>query len=89
VPSADDLKNLCALYEKEIKNVTFEEFKGVYTNDYKEMRNFNMTLKDEKEADANGNVYYVYETLNLYIYDSMTETIAFLDNLPNAATETE
>lgn len=89
VPSADDLKTLCGLYEKEIKNVTFEEFKSVYTHDYKEMRNFNMTLKDEKEADANGNVYYVYETLNLYIYDSMTETIAFLDKLPNAATETE
>ena len=85
VLTSKDFKTLFELYEKEIKNISFEEFKSVYTDGYdKEIRYIDIAIKDERHDDVN---YYPYDYVNLYLYESMTETIAFVQALPNAHNE--
>ena len=72
---------MCVLYEKEIKNITKEEMISHFGY-YKDTRQIYLSIREGKDETG-----YRYEAMTLYIYDSMTETIEFLENLPNLKQE--
>ena len=49
---------------------------------YKDTRQIHLSIREGKDETG-----YRYEGMTLYIYDSMSETIEFLENLPNVKTE--
>lgn len=79
--TATDFKTLGQLYEKEIKNITKEEMISHFGY-YKYTRQIYLSIREGKDETG-----YRYEAMTLYIYDSMTETIEFLENLPNLKEE--
>jgi len=69
------------LYEKEIKNITKEEMVSAFSY-HKDTRQIHLSIREGKDETG-----YRYEGMTLYIYDSMSETVEFLENLPNVKTE--
>ncbi len=79
--TSKDFKTFGDLYEKEIKNITKEEMISHFGY-YKDTRQIHLIIREGKDETG-----YHYEGTTLYIYDSMSETIEFLENLPNVKTK--
>ena len=79
--TSTDFKTLGELYEKEIKNITKEEMVSAFSY-HKDTRQIHLSIREGKDETG-----YRYEGMTLYIYDSMSETVEFLENLPNVKTE--
>ena len=77
-----DFTTLANLYEKEIRSISFEDFSDTITDYQKEYR-----LIDINTGVIEEELYYHHQSFRFYIYDAMTETIAFLENLPNVIEE--
>ena len=79
--TSTDFKTLGELYKKEIKNITKEEMVATFGY-HKDTRQIHLSIREGKDETG-----YRYEGMTLYIYDSMSETIEFLEALPNVKTE--